>query len=192
MRATLGLLALLAACRPASPDPIPPPVPSAPVTVESPRVKDLRWVRARGDDPLDKERLAVAVGAAELVAGVDDRDDVAQAALASLPFADDAEVALGTLADRLTSARSPPGWPRTWRASVLTAILGVAGQPRRQREPLDPEGARRCGEALLAFAADTGKPRDERALAISAVRALAERGYVDRGRIPSDLDTKSR
>ncbi len=50
------------------------------------------------------------------------------------------------------------------------------------------EGARRCGEALLAVAGDGAVPREERVLAVSAARALAELGYVDRGRIPVGLD----
>jgi hypothetical protein len=162
------------------------------VVSDGARLRDLRWTLARGDDPLDKERLAVAVGAAELAAAVDDTDEIAAAALAALPFADDAEVALGKLASRLGSTRAPSGWRTTWQAAVLTSILGIAGQPRRPREPLDPEGARACGEALLAFAVDPGHPHDERALAVSALRALAEHGTVDRARIPSDLDGRLR
>jgi hypothetical protein len=44
----------------------------------------------------------------------------------------------------------------------------------------------------VALAADTSVPREERAIAVSAARALAERGYLDRARIPSDLDPESR
>ena len=142
-------------------------------------------MEARGDDPLEKARLAVAVGAAALLAGLADGGETAETALAALPYADDAEVALGRLADL---ARA--GGER--RKKLLAAILGVAGQPPRQREPIDLEGARRCGEALVAIAADASVPRDERALAVSAARALAERGYVERRRIPSALDPESR
>src|SRR5262249_32312982 len=72
------------------------------------------------------------------------------------------------------------------RRRVLEAILGVAGQPPRWREARDPEGARRCGEALIGVALDASLPREERAIALSAARALAEKGYVDRARIPGD------
>jgi hypothetical protein len=149
---------------------------------ESPRLHDPRWIQARDSDPLEKERLAVAVGAAGLLAGLDDGGETAETALGALPFADDAEIALGRLSD--LAAREPVA---ERRRRLLVAVLGVAGQPRRQREPLDPEGARHCGEVLLGMVADRARPREERALALSAARALAERGYVARARIPSDL-----
>jgi hypothetical protein len=189
----------LAACTASPRDPLPPPVPTSPAPVASAvavatataapraslRLRDARWLLAQCDDPLDKARLAVAVGAAELVAALDDGDPIAATALAALPQADDGEIALGHLGDLLRGdARA--------RRRVLAAILGVAGQPRRQREALDPEGARRCGEALLALAADEAVPREERVVAVSAARALAERGYVERARIPDALDAKSR
>jgi hypothetical protein len=189
------LLALLSlgppGCRreaPGSVPPEPPPSATAPPAPESPRLHDPRWLEARGDDPLEKARLAVAVGAAELLAGADDEDRVADTALAALPYADDAQIALGRLGDLALDRASPRGTAR--RRRVLEAILGIAGQPRRPTEPLDPEGARRCGRALLALAADRALPRDERALAVSAARALAEHGYVDRRGIPTDLDPK--
>ena len=147
----------------------------------SPRRTDPRWILAAADDPLDKARLALAVGAAELLEGVEDGGETAEIALAALPFADDAEVALGRLGE-LARAGGPG------RRRILDAILGVAGQPGRQREALDREGPRRCGDAVLAVAADASAPREERALAVSAARALAEHGWVDRARIPSELD----
>jgi hypothetical protein len=68
---------------------------------------------------------------------------------------------------------------------VLTVVLAIAGQPPLQREPLDLEGARRCGEALLEIAGGASVPRADRVLAISAARALAEHRYLDRTRIPA-------
>jgi hypothetical protein len=145
-----------------------------------PRSSDPRWLEARSADPLEKQRLAVAVGAAELVAALDDGGETADTALAALPYAEDGEIALARLADL---AREDA----TRRRRVLKAILGVAGHPGGPTEPLDLEGARRCGEAMIAVAKDASIPRDERALALSAARALAERGYVARGKIPGDL-----
>jgi hypothetical protein len=189
LRRAPALLLLLAACRPAPATHLPPsPTPSASIPApppENPRLHDPRWIDARSDDPLEKARLAVAVGAAALLAGLDDGGETAETALKAIPFADDAEIALGPLADRLRRDASR-------RRSILGAILGVAGQPPRQREPLDPEGARRCGEILVGLAADASLPREERALAVSAARALAEWGYVDRRRIPPALDPESR
>jgi hypothetical protein len=149
----------------------------------NPRRDDPRWIQARGDDPLEQARLAAEVGAAALLAGVEDGGDEEATALGALPFADDGEVALGRLGDL---ARADPAR----RRRVLGAILGIAGRPRQNREPLDPEGVRRCGEALLALGADRALPRGERALAISAARALAGKGYVDPARIPADLDPR--
>ena len=181
---------LLAACAgPPAPPALPDPAPvvpaanasaSAPPPRSSARRTDPRWLLAAGDDPLEKARLAVAVGAAELLEGVADGGEIAEIALLSLPFADDGEIALGPLS-ALLSLPSPP------RASVLAAILGVAGTPRRSREARDPEGAKRCAEVLLALVVDASRPREERALALSAARALGEKGYVDRARIPDEI-----
>ncbi len=194
-------VAFVSSCKPTSPGPVashpvppaPPASASAPVPAppppSSPRLHDPRWLAARDEDPLEKARLAEAVGAAELLAGVGDGGDTAETALAALPFADDAEIALGPLADRIAT---PDASGATSRRRILATILAIAGQPRRQREPLDLEGGRRCGQVLLRLAADASLPREERALAVSAARALAERRYVDPARIPSDLDPKSR
>jgi hypothetical protein len=197
MRATSPLVLLLSllslgspGCRGSTPGslPLPPPSPTDAPAVESPRLHDPLWLLARSDDPLEKNRLAIAVGAAGLLAGTDDEDAVADTALAALPYADDAEIALGRLGDLAVDRASPRNTAR--RRRVLDAILGIAGQPRRPTEPLDPDGARRCGRALLALAADKALPREERALAVSAARALAEHGYVDRAGIPTDLDPR--
>jgi hypothetical protein len=189
----LAVLFLLScsSATPLPPPPIPVPTASAPASAsaappaESPRKRDPRWIQAASDDPLEKARLAVAVGAAALLDGVADGGETAEIALAALPFADDGEAALGPLADRARGDAAA-------RGRILAAILGIAGQPRRQREAIDPEGARRCAEVLVALAKDASVPREERALAVSAARALAERGFVDRARIPSELDPETR
>jgi hypothetical protein len=163
---------------------VPAPTPPAPPR-QSARRTDARWLLAGGDDPLDRERLAVAVGAAELLDGVADGGDTAAVALLSLPHADDGEIALGRLTELLRGGGPP-------RRALLEAILGIAGRPRRPREALDPDGARRCGEAMLTLAADPAAPPEERALAESAARALAEHGYVDRARIAGPAAAQSR
>ena len=190
------LAALLVACSPAIRE-TPPTVAAQPVAPRSipaprpprlnPRLTDPRWLLASssaGDDPLEKARLAVSVGAAELLDGIADGGDTAATALAALPYADDADIALGRLAELARGDAAS-------RRRVLLAILAIAGQPRRAREPLDPEGVSRCGELLLEMAADPALARDERSLAISAARALADKGALDPARakkIPSDLD----
>jgi hypothetical protein len=182
-RAALILLAI-AGCGSPPPPVVPETVAApAPPPPPSPRKTDPRWLLAAGEDPLEKARLAVAVGAAELLSGVEDGGETAEVALAALPFADDGEIALGRLGEMIRA-------PSPARARVLAAILGVAGQPRGAREPIDPDGAKRCGAALIALAADPAAPREERALAVSAARALAEKGLVDPARIPSELDPR--
>lgn len=123
------------------------------------------------------------MGAAALLAAVETGGPLGDTALASLPFADDGDVALGRLAE---IAASDPAR----RGAVLAAILGIAGRPRQARELLDPGGVRRAAEAILAMARDRALPRGDRALAISAARALAEKGYLDPRRIPTDLDPR--
>jgi hypothetical protein len=148
----------------------------------SPRATDPLWIRARDEDPLERARLAEAVGAAGLLLGFSDGGETAETALLAMPFADDAEIALRRLGEAalVADAASLPG--------LLEAIHGIAGRPARAREPLDPEGARACGEAMVSLAGRASLPRETRALAVSAARALAERGYVDRARIPAELD----
>jgi hypothetical protein len=150
----------------------------------SPRAGDARWLAARDDDPAELMRLAAAEGAAGLLAGLVDGGATATTALRALPYADDAEAALGPLGKAALVA------PPAQLVALLGAILAVAGQPRRSREALDPEGARACGEAVISLAARADVARDERAVAVSAARALAEKGYVDPRRIPGDLDPK--
>lgn len=161
------------------------PAASVSASRPSPRLTDPRWVAAADDDPLEKARLADAVGAAELLEGVEEGGSTADIALAALPYAADAELSLGRLGE--LARVGGPG-----RRKVLAAILGVAGLPRRQREALDPEGARRCGEVLLALSARAEVPREERALAVSAARALSEKGFVDSAKIPAELDPPGR
>ncbi len=183
-----GLALVLAAggCGQATRDPAAPgsASPSASAPAEggaSARLSDRHWQYARSEDSLEKARLAEHLGAAGLLDALDDPSaEIVAIALEALPFADDAEIALGPLSERLGQA---PG-----RSSVLQAMLAIAGRPRRQREPLDLEGGRRAGEALIKLASDPRVIAEERALAVSAARALAEGGLADARRIPTDLD----
>lgn len=150
----------------------------------SQRARDPRWIAARDEDPAERMRLAAAEGAAGLLEAIEDGGEIAATALEALPYAEDAEAALGRLGS-LAQAATP-----SQRGPVLAAILAIAGQPRRSREPLDPEGARACGEVVISLAARVELSREERATAVSAARALAEKGYADPRRIPADLDPK--
>lgn len=135
-----------------------------------------------GEDVADKQALADALGASGLLDALDDGGDVTATALLSLPLADDAELALGPLAKRATTATNES------RTSLLSALLGIAGRPAHAREFVDPEGATEAGDVVLAIAKNELVPREHRALAISVARALAEKKFVDPARIPTDLD----
>ncbi|AGP37595.1 hypothetical protein SCE1572_25745 [Sorangium cellulosum So0157-2] len=148
----------------------------------SPRLTDPRWRLAAGDDPLERARLAEAEGATGLLAALEDGGDIALTALGALPYADDADLALAPLAERARAASGPSLTP------LLEALLGIAGRPPRPREPLDPDGARAAAAALVELSGRRGLPAEQRALAISAARALAEKGLVDPRDIPADLD----
>jgi hypothetical protein len=157
------------------------PVPGA--SAASPRLSDPRWQRAAGEDPEGLQALADALGATGLLEALGDGGDVLRTGLLALPHADDAELALGPLARRAL------GGPDAEREAVLEAMLAIAGRPAASRgEPLDPEGAAEAGEALIQLAGRTSLPREQRALAVSAARALAEKRLVDASRIPTDLD----
>jgi hypothetical protein len=153
------------------------PVASAHVRVSA-RASDPTWQRARGGDAIALVRLADMAGAAELLEGVDDGGDVRRTALLALPHADDADLALGHLADVAMVEATPS------LGDVLDAMLAIAARPRDQREPLDPEGMQRAAGALLTIAARADLAPEDRAVALSAARALAEKGYGDAARIP--------
>jgi hypothetical protein len=186
-------LLLAAACSPSRRETAASPSATASAAVIAPvasaqatraRASDPRWIAARDEDPAEQMRLASAEGAAGLLEAIDDGGETAATALAALPYAEDAEAALGRLGSRLQAA------PPAQLGPVLTTILAIAGLPRRQREALDPEGARACGEALISLASRVEVPRENRAIAVSAARALAEKGYADPRKIPVDLDPK--
>ncbi|MDI3286285.1 thiamine biosynthesis protein [Polyangium sp. 15x6] len=148
----------------------------------SARLDDPRWQRAMDDDPAGLQALADTLGAAGLVDALGDGGAITKTALLALPLADDADLALGVLGKRALAAADEE------RGPTLEALLGVAGRPATAREPLDPEGAAEAAAAVVTIATNTALPREHRALAVSAARALAEKKLVDPAKIPSDLD----
>lgn len=143
---------------------------------------DPLWQRARFDDALDRARLAGAEGAAGLFDAVLGGGEAEAVALGALPYADDAEAVLGALV-----TRAAEGDPSS-RGARLEAILAISGRPASSNEPLEPDGMRAAAALLAALCRRTDLPRGERALAISAARALAAKGWGDASRIPTDLD----
>jgi hypothetical protein len=165
-------------------DAAPPPTLAGDAAKESERIKDELWRRALDGDPVDLARLADREGAGGLLEALEEGGPIGRAALAAMPWADDAEVAylrLGEIVRQLDPTTTGP---------VVQAILRMASRPRRQAEPLDPSGMRSCGEALLALAERKSLAKEIRAPAISALRLLAERGAVSSAAIPADLDPK--
>ncbi len=147
------------------------------------RASDPQWIAARDEDPAERMRLAAAEGAAGLLEAIGDGGEITATALLALPYADDAEAALGRLGSLAQAA------PAEQRGPLLAAILAIAGQPRRSREPLDLEGARACGEAMISLAARSEASREDRATAVSAARARGE-GVRGSPANPRDLDPK--
>jgi hypothetical protein len=173
-------------CRSAreSADAAPPPSLSAQPVAESERAKEELWGRALDGDAIDLARLADREGAGGLLEGLEEGGAIGLAALAALPWAEDADVAyqrLGEIVRQLDPAATGP---------VLQAIIGMAARPRRQTEPLDPAGLRSCAGALLTLAERRSLAKTVRAPAISALRLLAERGAISTAVIPTDLDPK--
>jgi hypothetical protein len=187
----LGILLLsilvFASCRSngdGAPDAAPPPSLRATAGQESERAKDDLWRRAATEDPLDLARLADREGAGGLLEGLAEGGPLGLLALEALPFAEDAEGALQRLGEIVRQIGPGESGP------VVRSIAGIAGGPRRQAEPIDPPGLRSCAQALLALTSKNGLARAVRADAISALRLLSEKGAVDPGAIPSDLDPR--
>ncbi len=201
-RGLMGFAVALAACSPSPPaPPLPPsgqssaaplaasaPAPSAqrPLRGEpeggSPRRRDARWQRALAGDPLDVRALALAEGASGLLEGVEDGGEFFHIACEAIPFADDAEIALGRLGEVALLDDA------TLSQTAVVAIHRVAAGPPSRGEPLDPEGVSAAARAVLAVASNATLPPERRARAVSAARAFAERGALDPATIPADLD----
>jgi hypothetical protein len=103
---------------------------------------DPLWQRAARRDVIDLTQLADREGAAGLLAGVELGGSIGLTALAALPHAEDAEIALGplcTLAQQMPPERAGP---------VLSAVEGILRRPVRPTERLDAEGLLACRVGL--------------------------------------------
>jgi hypothetical protein len=146
-------------------------------------VKEI-WQRAMNapDDPLELTRLAVAEGATGLMAGLEEGGASSVVALAALPFAEDADLAMGRLGEILLQAdeKSAP--------LVIASITGIVQRPLRSTELLDPLGAHAAFDALVVVAKNEKLPADVRAQAVSAGRLIAARRPYDARLLPTDFD----
>jgi hypothetical protein len=182
--ASVAFLALLVGCRCQRPDQVPAPLaPSATAGTVAPRAPDLtaepkldgtrfandsRWVRAGQGGPIDLEILARSEGGAGLLEGIELGGTPARTALAALPFAPDAEIAVGRVCEWLGGAPSAQATP------FLLAIHGVADRPPISAEALDPSWIHRCDGALHGFLARSDVSATDHDLAQSARRMVAE------------------
>lgn len=146
--------------------------PAAQVAVEGP------WAQARDGDQLASVRLAELHAAGDLLEVVRGDSRRREAALGALAWAEDAELALGALAEEARRARD--------RARVLETILAVAGRPPSETEPFDPPGIARCIDLLRAMSKSRALPPEHRALASSALAAFARAGYRAHEEVPSE------
>ena len=139
------------------------------------------WQREEGDGPQSSARLADRIGAVALLASYE-RGLHDERALAALPWADDAFVVMGRLAELATDRR------RTDRERLLRTLVRVVSREPQPVEPLAPDSVARAIAVLDAFSRDRSVANAERALAISALRALARVGYLDRASVTTQLD----
>jgi hypothetical protein len=150
---------------------------------KSTRPDEPRYARAlaEADDPLEMQRLGLDAGASELVAALDDGGLVARVALAALPFAEDALLALGPLAERALAARA--GAQKSGRTgdalpsanALLEVARALAERGPGDGEVADPEGVTRALTLFAQLAQDEALPEETRALAADA--ASAARGW---------------
>lgn len=133
-----------------------------------PRADDALWQRAAGRDPIDLQALADREGAAVLLAAVERGGDVGLTALAALPYADDAELALARLCQLSELLSGAP------RHSVLVALQSVAAAIEPGGERLAGGELAGCDAALARVATDAKLPPGDRDLAASVRAALGE------------------
>lgn len=141
---------------------VPPPVPPPPYGPGP-------WARASAGDVQAHRRLAELHDGERLAAWAT-RGPRAGVALEALAYADDAELAFGSLADMLASQPER-------RLAVLDVVYRIALRPPRSTEALDPPGLLHLLEQLGELASE-GSDEQVRSRALSAWRAFARAGYT--------------
>jgi hypothetical protein len=119
--------------------------------------------------------LAQHESAIGLLEGADVGRDIGRTALAALPYAEDAELALFALCGWVKLA--PP------ERVLLLAIQGIANRPPEPTETLDPSGYARCEEVLSGLELSNVSPSD-RDVVQSALAMLAEHRRLPAGPRP--------
>jgi hypothetical protein len=152
---------------------------SASAQAAGPRDDDPVVLEAASLEPEALRALVEARTAEELVSVVRRRGPGRPIALAALPHARDAELALEPLT---TLAGSDPD-----KTALLEAVRAIASSLARATEPLDLDGRRRAHAALEALSRDRTLDAEARALAHAAARELAARGSGAPSEPPAEL-----
>lgn len=146
---------------------------------EEPRLAAL-WEQAVDGGADDLARLEAAVGSEGVTASY----PYARrrlTALRSLAYAEDLD-SFPFLATAATSGTDDEA------SASLDSVALLLARPRRATDPEDALQVREGCARLVALAKDAARSRSRRIRAVGVLRAAADRGWVRRGDIPSDLD----
>ena len=128
---------------------------------------DALWQRARGGAEIDLMRLAHREGAAGLLEGLVVGRSVGLTALAALPHADDAELALSRLCQQLAHDTAPS-------LPVLRSLQGIVARPPEPREALAASGYAGCVPVVERLAKLPGLDPERHDLVSSTAGLLVE------------------
>ncbi len=152
--------------------------PGPTVVVES-SSSEQAWIEARSGDPLELARLANLEGVYKLAEVAGDEKaapDDRETAIRAIAFAPDPTPALDTLTRVVTESSVE-------RSTLALQTIAQVAPKRAPIEEVEPGAWRTCGDGLVAALAKMqGAVR--RDLAITALRALADRGAVNAASIP--------
>jgi hypothetical protein len=130
--------------------------------------RDPLWSAAAQLGEIQLLRLADREGAGGLMEGLAEGRSVALTALAALPYASDAALALPKLCSRDGLVTQQPSLP------VLTSIQGISGQPPQPQEPVAPGARPACLSSLQELLKRGGLAPALHDLASSAAELLRE------------------
>ena len=129
---------------------------------------DRLWRRARAGEPHDLAALARREGALGLLEGLEVGRSVALTALAALPHAEDAELALERLCELLEERDGDP------REPILLCVHAIVAEPPPQAEELDNSGYIGCLSVMRKLARPGVLEGTHHDLAESSVELIEE------------------
>lgn len=149
--------------------PVRPVIDLTPGSVPNSRFEsDALWQRASKGEEIDLLRVAQREGAAGLLEAVEAGRSPALTALAALPYADDAELALARLCELAHAMGKNPAQP------LVAAIQGIVAEPPNQREPFSVAGYAECLPVMQRIAKLPALDSKRHDLASSATELLIE------------------